>query len=374
MALRIGLTGGGTGGHLFPLTTVAKFIKEHYGQDQEVDFMFFGPISDLEVEIMDKNFIPYKKVMSGKMRRYVSANYLVDLFKLPIGIIQALWHLLWFMPDVVFAKGGFASVPVVMAARLYRIPVLVHESDAVPGIANKFLGSISNKIALTFKRAKIYFPKQRTIVTGNPVREESFGGSRDRGREFLKLRKEFKPVIFFIGGSQGAKLMNDRILSFLGDLLKKYQVVHQTGKAHFDYIVHEAERKGYKIEHSDYFPIAFVGDELRDLMALADVVVSRAGSTAISEIAANEKASILVPITKSANNHQRINAFEVSKEGGAIALEEDNFRRNLLLHHIDELISNPKVREKIEKNVVKFYHPNATERLAGEIVELAGRN
>lgn len=370
MALRIVLTGGGTGGHLFPLTTVAKKITEIEGEKRKVDFMFMGPVGELEKEIMESNQIQYKNILSGKIRRYISPHYVVDLLKLPLGFIQSLWHLLWFMPDVVFAKGGFASVPVVMAARLYRIPVLIHESDAIPGLANKFLGSISNKIAITFERARMYFPSPRTITTGNPVRQEALGGSREKGREILNLHKEFKPVIFFIGGSQGAKIINDRILEYLDDLLEKYQVVHQTGKSHYNYVVREAQRKGYKIEHSDYFPVAFLKDELKHVLALADVVVSRAGSTAISEIAANRKACILVPIKNSANDHQRINAFEVSKGGGAIVLEEDNFKKNILLHKIDDLLDNPQVRQKVETNIGKFYHPDANEKIATEILSL----
>ncbi len=371
MALRIVLTGGGTGGHLFPLTTVAKKIKEIVGKRKKIEFMFMGPAGELEKEIMENDQIQCKNILSGKMRRYVSPHYVIDLLKLPIGLIQSLWHLLWFMPDAVFAKGGFASVPVVIAARLYRVPVLIHESDAIPGLANKFLGSISNKIAITFERARMYFPSPRTLTTGNPVRQEVLGGSREKGREILNLHKEFKPVIFFIGGSQGAKIINDLVLEYLNDLLEKYQVIHQTGKSHYNYAVKEAQRKGFKIEHSDYFPVAFFKDELKHVFALADVVISRAGSTAISEIAANRKACILVPIKKSANDHQRINAFEVSKAGGAIVLEEDNFKKNILLHKIDDLLDNPQVRQKVETNIAKFYHPKATEKIAKELLSFS---
>ncbi|MEA2006952.1 MAG: undecaprenyldiphospho-muramoylpentapeptide beta-N-acetylglucosaminyltransferase [Patescibacteria group bacterium] len=370
MAKRIVLTGGGTGGHLFPLTTVAKKIREIHGGEEKIDFLFVGPVGELEKEVMDANQISQKNIKCGKLRRYASAQYITDLLKIPIGFIQALWHLLWYMPDAVFAKGGFASVPVVSAARLYGIPVLIHESDAIPGLANKFLGSISNKIAITFERARMYFPSPRTITTGNPVRMEVVNGDRQRGRDTLNLHKEFKPTVFFVGGSQGAKIINDRVLEYLDELLEKYQVIHQTGKSHYNHAVREAQRKGYKIEHSDYFPMAFLKDELKDVLALADVVVSRAGSTAISELAANRKASILVPIKESANDHQRINAFEVSKAGGAIVLEEDNFKKNILMHKIDELIENPKIREKVEAGIAKFYHPDATEQIAKEIISL----
>lgn len=371
MAIRIALTGAGSGGHLFPLVTVAKYLKKTFAEKQSFDFMFFGPMTKLEKEVMEKEMIPYKKVMSGKMRRYFSLLYFFDILKLPIGLLQALWQLFWYMPDVVFSKGGYASVPTVVAAKIYRIPVLIHESDAAPGMANNFLGSIANRVAITFERSRIHFPAPRTVLTGNPVKEEAIGGSREKGREFLNMHNESKPVILFLGGSQGAKTINDRILGMLDDLVEKYQVVHQTGISHYKYAFHEAQKRGYKIGHSDYYPMAFIKEELRDVIAVADVVVSRAGSTAISEIAANKKASILVPITRSANNHQRLNAYEVSKAGGAIVLEEDNFRKNLLLDSIEKLLKDGRLRAKLESNISKFHHPEATSKIADELLALA---
>ena len=368
MAKRIVLTGGGTAGHIRPLVTVADYIRKN--RNRKIDFLFLGPSTELERKIMDESNIPQKSVMSGKIRRYFSLLYFVDVFKLIFGFIQALWRLFWFMPDAVFAKGGFASVPVVVAAKLYRIPVLIHESDAVPGMANKFLGSISNRIALTFDRAKMYFPEPKTIVIGNPVREEVLNGNEEEGRRVVGMKKEYKPVIFFIGGSQGAQIINERILLNLNALLKKYQIIHQTGEKNIDFAKKEAQRKGCKIGHSDYYPIGFIGDEIKHFFALADVVVSRAGSTSISEIAANKKPSILIPIAKSANGHQRINAFEVSKAGGAVALEEKNFKKNILIHEIDKILGNEKFRNKLILNVEKFYHPEATKTLAKELLSL----
>ncbi len=364
MAKRIVLTGGGTGGHIVPLVTVANHIKKK----KDIEFLFLGPASELEKEIMDKNGIPQQNVMSGKVRRYFSLFYFVDIFKLLFGFLQAFWRLFWFMPDAVFAKGGYASVPVVAVARLYRIPVLIHESDAVPGMANKFLGSIANKIALTFERAKMYFPEPKTIVTGNPVQERFLGGSKEEGRRILGMEKEYKPVILFLGGSQGAQVINERVLLNINTLLKKYQIIHQTGKKHFDFAKKEAQRRGNKIGHSDYYPIPFYGNEIKHYLALADVVVSRAGSTTISEIAANAKPSILIPIAKSANGHQRINAFEVAKAGGAIAMEEKNFKKNILVHDIDKILNDEKFRNKLQTNIRKFYNFNATEMLAKELL------
>jgi len=371
MALRIALTGGGSGGHLYPLVSVVEYIREH--TNENVEFTFYGPKNELEKEIMTKHNIPHKGVLCGKMHRYMTPQYILELIKLPIGMIQALFFMLVYMPDVVFSKGGFASVPIVVAARIYRIPVLVHESDTIPGFANKFLGSICNKVAITFERARIYFPVHKTIMTGVPVKKDALGGNPMAAREKLGIHKEVKPILFVIGGSQGAQLINEKILLNLDEIIKYFQVIHQTGKAHFDYVKQEAQRKGYKLGRDDYYPIPFIEEGMNDILALADVVISRAGSTAISEIAANGKPSILIPITKSANNHQRINAFEVSKVGGAIVLEESNFRKTMIMHNLNDLINDDQLRAKLGENIRKFYHPDAAEKITAELIEMASK-
>ena len=367
--LRVALAGAGSGGHLFPLVTIAEYFRKELGD--EVDVRFFGPSTKLETEIMKKHNIAHKGILCGKLYRYMTPQYILDIIKLPIGLLQALFHMLAFMPDVVFSKGGFASVPVVIAARVYGIPVLLHESDSIPGLANKFLGSIANEVAITFERARVYFPAHKTVLTGVPVREEAMNGDPQKAKELLGIRKEVKPIVFVIGGSQGAKLVNEKILLNLEALVKNYQIIHQTGPTHFDYVKQEAHKKGFKAGHSDYYPMGFVKDEIGDIFALADVVISRAGATTISELAANKKPSILIPITESANNHQRINAFEVSRGGAAIALEESNFRKSMIIHNINKILADEELQGKLSENIGHFYHPKATENIAGELLKLA---
>lgn len=367
MSKRIVLAGGGTGGHLFPLITIAKYLRKN---SEKIDFLFLGPDGKLEKELMDKNKINRKKILSGKLRRYFSFKYLIDFLKFPIGFFQSLWFLLRYMPDVVFSKGGYASVPVVLAAKIYRIPVVIHESDAVPGVANKFLGSIANRIVINFERARIHFPESKTALLGIPVKESALGGNKDEGRSFLSMEKEVKPVVLFLGGSLGAQKINEVIVNSIDSLIKEFQVVHQTGEKHYNFISKEVERKGYKIEHSDYYPIAFIGDELKDLLTLADIVVSRAGATNIAEIAANKKPVVLVPITDSANNHQRINAYELAKKKAAVVLEEKNFSKNLLLFNLKEINTKEDFRDKLKKNIKQFYYPNATQKISEEILSL----
>ncbi|HHX58733.1 MAG TPA: UDP-N-acetylglucosamine--N-acetylmuramyl-(pentapeptide) pyrophosphoryl-undecaprenol N-acetylglucosamine transferase [Candidatus Moranbacteria bacterium] len=366
MALRIALTGGGSGGHLFPLIQVAKKIKE---QEPQAEFLFLGPKTDMEREIIEGAGISQRKVLSGKLYRYFTWGYLLNFVKIPLGLIQSLWHLLWYMPDAVFAKGGYASVPVVIAARIYAIPVLVHESDAQPGLANRFLGSIATKVALTFDRAKIHFPPTKTIVTGGPINPNVLGGDPEAGRNWLKIKKD-KPVLLILGGSQGAQIINKRIISFLPELIKRFQVVHQTGRNNFEEIKNLAQKQGYKVGHSDYHPVSFFGEEIKHIFALADVVISRSGATSIAEIAANKKPAILVPILHSANNHQRINAFEASRLGAAIVIEETNFKKNLVLTQLDQITNNTELKERLEKNIQKLYYPLAADKLAENILAI----
>jgi UDP-N-acetylglucosamine--N-acetylmuramyl-(pentapeptide) pyrophosphoryl-undecaprenol N-acetylglucosamine transferase len=367
---KIVLAGGGTGGHLFPLAAVADYIKNNYSSE-EFEFVYLGPNGKLENDVMKTINAKRKTVLSGKFRRYFSWQYFVDLIKIPIGFIQALFYLLIYMPDVVFAKGGYASVPVVVAAWLYRIPIIIHESDAKPGMANEFLGNVATRVALSFDRAKIHFAPSKTFVSGNPVSRRALNGSAEEGMHILGMKKRVKPVVFILGGSQGAELINRRILQALKPLVKEYQIIHQTGTDNYQSVVNEAERQGFKIGHSDYYPVSFIGDEIKHFYALADVIISRAGATTIAEISANEKLSILVPITKSANDHQRMNAFEIARIGGAIVLEEDNFKESMLLLRLNQLITNDEIRGKILENVGKFYNPQATELIAKELIRLA---
>ena len=368
--IRIVLAGAGSGGHLFPLVTVAKKIKEQLqNEDRGAQIIFIGPKGKMEEKIMNENQIPQKNILCGKLRRYFSLAYFSDAIKFPIGIIQSLWHLFWFMPDVVFAKGGFASVPVVISAKILFIPVVIHESDAMPGLANKFLGAIADKIAINFERAVIYFPPHKTFLSGIPVKEEAINGSKEKARAFLGMHKEVKPVVLFLGGSQGAKAINDKILFNIDALIKKYQIVHQIGEKNFEKVSKEVERKGYKISHSDYYPLGFVGKEIGDIYALADVIVSRAGATNIAEIGANGKPAIFVPIKKGANDHQRINAYEVARVNAGFVLEEDNFSLHLLNHFIDEILTKEDLRIKISQNIQKFfYYPDANEKIADEVL------
>lgn len=370
MKTKIVLAGGGSGGHLFPLITVMKKIQKDFGQESPVDFLFIGPNGEMEKNILDKEGVARKKILCGKLRRYFSLYYLLDLIKFPLGVIQSLWHLLLYMPDVVFAKGGYASVPVVLAAKFYFIPVVIHESDTVPGLANKFLGSIADRVAINFERSRMYFPKDKTFLAGLPVREDIASGSAEMARQFFHL-KEDKPVLLILGGSQGAEFINNQILSFLGSLTKKFQIIHQTGSGNFEKAVYLAKKAGFENGQSDYHPTAFLKEEMKDILALADVVVARSSATHIAEIAACRKPLVVIPGSISANNHQFINARELTLAGAAISVEEGNFTENIFFNFLNKLVDDKAYAQKMADNLFKFYFPLADEILAKEIITLA---
>jgi UDP-N-acetylglucosamine--N-acetylmuramyl-(pentapeptide) pyrophosphoryl-undecaprenol N-acetylglucosamine transferase len=362
--MRIVLTGGGTGGHLIPLVAVAKKIKE---KNPDAEFLFIGPKGDLEKSIMESAGIPVKNILAGKMRRYFALANFLDFFKIPIGVFQSLWFLLWYMPDAIFSKGGYASVPAVLAGWAYRIPILVHESDANPGLANSMLAKFSKRVAVSYPSAEYYFPKDQSVLTGNPLRSDIAGGNAESARDKFNFVAS-KKVIFVIGGSSGARSLNNKILGILPELLREYQVVHQTGIKNYEEVSKKAGELGIKAGHGGYFPIAFIGEEIKDIFALSDLVISRAGANSISEIAANAKPSILIPLETAANGHQRMNAYAIAKNGGCVVLEENNLGPHILFGKIREIMNDEEFRKKLSDNIKSFYHPDAAEKIADGIL------
>jgi len=367
MSLRIVLTGGGTGGHIFPLLAVAKKIKE---KKPEAEFLFLGPSEKMEKELMAKEGIPLKEIACGKMRRYFSLSNFTDFFKVPIGILQSLWHLLVYMPDAIFSKGGYASLPVVLAGWVYRIPIMIHESDSVPGLSNSILGKFSDAVAVSYPQAEEYFPPSQVVLTGNPLRGDIAQGNVQKAREKFSL-SEFKKVIFVLGGSQGAQVINEKILEILPELLPKYQIIHQTGEAHIESVKKHAGELGIKTEHDDYYPIAnYANEDLKDILKVADLVISRSGANSISEIAANGKPAIFIPLMGSANNHQKMNAYSLAKVGACMVLEENNLGQNIFLKNINDLMENQELQNKLSEAIKAFYHPDAANRIADEILKI----
>ncbi len=360
---RVVLSGGVSGGHTFPLIAVARALREQFPQG--IEFLFLGSQGAFEREAMAAENIPAQYILTGKIRRYFSVQNFIDPFKVPLGIIQSLWKLLVFMPDVVFAKGGAASVPVVIAAWLYRIPVVIHESDAVAGRANRFLARFATRIAIAYPSAREYFPKDRTALTGNPVRTEILAGDATRALTAYGLSAE-KPTIAVLGGSQGAMVLNQALLHILPDLLRQgVQIIHQTGKENQESVEKVVRENGIIPEQQGYVIRGFFSaTELADILALTSVVLSRAGAGSIAELAATKKAAILVPLLGAANDHQRMNAYDIAGIGGAVVIEEPNLGEHILSQKIFELLGQPELRAAMGEKMNAFYHPDAAMVLA----------
>lgn len=373
---RIVLTGGISGGHTFPLVAVARVLRKKvptvfFSDAGNVEFLFIGSHGRFESTAMAEEGIAVRYVFTGKWRRYFSVRNFIDILRLPIGFIQALWHLFLFMPDAVFSKGGSASVPVVVAAWMYRIPVLIHDSDAVAGRANRFLAHFSTRIAIAYPSARSFFPREKTVLTGNPVREELLLGERARASASFGLSLE-KPTLLILGGSQGAQTLNKAILAIVPSLLEKnIQVIHQTGDKHYEDIVASVTAYGLKIGESGYIPRAFLtAPELADAFAVATLVISRAGAGSIAELAMLGKPSILVPLIGAANDEQRMNAYDVAALGGALVLEEPNLGEHILLGKINELLADPVLQKTMGEKLRAFAHPDAAEKIADGIIAL----
>lgn len=365
---RVVLTGGVSGGHTFPLIAVARAIRK---KNSSAELLFIGPRGRFEKEAMENEHIPIKYIAVGKWRRYFSLKNFIDPFKLLFGFVQTLWYLFLFMPDAVFAKGSAASAPVVIAAWLYRIPVLIHDSDAAAGKANRFLSHFASRVAIAYPSAHNFFPTNKTAMTGNPVRAEILTGDASRSAKRFGLSLE-KPLVLVLGGSQGAQVLNRAALSILPSLLEKnIQVLHQTGRKNYEDVVDSVKEHGLKIGESGYTPWPFFSaEELADALSQATLVVSRAGAGSIAELAAASKAAILIPLMNAANDEQRLNAYDVAALGGALVLEEPNLGEHILFQKIDELLNDAELRKTMAVKLHSFYHPNAADAIADGVMSL----
>lgn len=373
--MRIALTGGGSGGHLFPILAVVQEIKKLVadnvfqipaGEGTEVEFMFLGPPT-VGQELLAEAGVAHKTIMAGKLRRYADWQNVWDIFKIPAGLAQSLWHLFWFMPNAVFSKGGYGSVPVVIAAWIYRIPVIIHESDSVPGLANKICALFSRRVAISFNEAAKYFPPKKTALVGNPVRASLLGGSKESAKQVFNLTL-MKPVLLVLGGSQGAQAINDLVFTSLMLVSPRCEIIHQCGAANVELA---KQMLGDKAP-ADYHLFSFLDNEqMRQALAAADLVVARAGAGTIAEIAALGKASILIPLPNAAADHQLKNATEFAELGATVIMEEMNLTPHLFQNEIFSLLDNPDLLKKMGERAKQFNRPDAAQRLAQEILNLA---
>ncbi len=369
--MKIIFTGGGSGGHFYPIIAISESIQKIAKEKKLIspEMYFFAPSPYNQGLLYDHN-IEYKKVTAGKMRRYFSLLNFTDFFKTIWGVFGALLDVFDIYPDVVFSKGGFGSFPTVLAARLLRIPVVVHESDSVPGRANKWAGKFATRVALSYKEAAEYFPSKKVAYTGQPVLEERLTPITNNASEFFGFDKSV-PTIFIIGGSQGAETINNAILDILPDLVKNFQIIHQTGQSNIDVMKESAA--AILLENPNkkrYKPFGYLNSlEMRMASGTCDLVISRGGST-IFEIASWQKPSIIIPITKSNSNHQTKNAFAFAKNGACTVLQEENLKAHILLAEIRKITENKEVSDKMIVGTKNFFKPGASDIIARELLSI----
>ncbi len=370
--MKIVFTGGGTGGHFYPIIAVAEAVRARAAAEKTLPpTLYYMAPEPYDARVLFDNELIFKKTSAGKMRRYFSLQNFTDLFKTAWGVLGAMIEMYSIYPDVVFAKGGYVSFPALIAARFYRIPVVIHESDSVPGRLNKWAGKFATRIAVSYPEAASFFPKDKVAYTGNPVRKGIEKAISNGAAEFFNLEQGV-PTILILGGSLGAQLINEVVLDSLPELVKTCQVIHQTGKKNFE------EVKGTasvilkdNVYAARYKPLDYFDDlSMRMAAGLADVIVSRAGST-IFEIASWEKPAIIIPITDSNGDHQRKNAFNYARTGAASVIEEVNLTSHVLVSEINRLRENPAERERMKAAAQAFYRPDAAAKIAQVIIEIA---
>ncbi|MBI3458740.1 UDP-N-acetylglucosamine--N-acetylmuramyl-(pentapeptide) pyrophosphoryl-undecaprenol N-acetylglucosamine transferase [Candidatus Azambacteria bacterium] len=373
--MRILLTGSGGGGHLIPLIAVVKELKKLASELNLIDleYVYVGPKieTNFSRQLLLNEDIKIKAIMAFKLRRYFSIHNFIDIIKIPIGLIQSLIILFFYMPNIVFSKGGYGTIPVVIVSWLYRIPVIIHESDLIGGKANIFASRFAQKILVSFSRSLKYFPPIKTALVGNPVRLDLTTGSKENGRKYFQINSQ-KPIILVMGGSTGAQKINDLILNSLAELTKKYEIIHLTGENNYQKIIKEIEVEIPGDLREFYHPYPSLGAEMKDAYALADLIISRSGASAIFEIALVGKPSILIPIGNSANNHQREDAYEFEKFGGTKVIEENNLTFHILITSISEILDNQSTYAQMSQAAKSFATPESARIIAIEILKSAG--
>lgn len=374
--MKIVITGGGTGGHFYPLLAVVDAILEECREQKILDpyIYYTGPNPYNSKELFDRD-IKFVRIPAGKKRinpkGMAIINNFIDIFRMGFGVCVAVVKIFTIFPDVVFAKGGFSSFPTLFAARVLGIPVVIHESDSVPGRVSMWASKFAKKIAVSFKESAEYFDEKKTAYTGQPVRSELLTPLKVGAYEYLNLDPGLK-TISILGGSLGAKKINDMIIQVLPELVKTYQVVHQTGKANFEIVKGMSKLTLEGATNPDrYKPMDYLNMmSMRMLGGISDVIISRAGS-GIFEIAAWGVPSILIPITDSNGDHQRKNAFNYLRSGACEVIEESNLSGQILLNEIHRILSNPPLQDKMRKSALAFSTPNAAKTIAHEVLNIA---
>lgn len=351
---KIILTGGGTAGHVTPNIALLPGLRK-----AGFSISYIGSYNGIEKQLAEEQDIPYYGISSGKLRRYFDMKNFSDPFKVLKGLGQSIRLMRRLNPDIVFSKGGFVSVPVILAAKLCHVPSIIHESDLTPGLANKLAIPNAAKVCCNFPETLKYLPEGKAVLTGSPIRSGLLSGNKENARKLCGFTDE-KPVLFVVGGSSGSKFINDSIRALLPDLLKTYQVVHMCGKGNLEESL--SQTAGYK-------QYEYIGAELNDIFALADLVVSRAGANSICELLALHKPNILIPLSANASRGDQIlNAQSFEKQGYSVVVREEAITPDFLLNIIQKTYKD---RERYINAMQKSSMINSVEKIISLIEETA---
>ena len=369
--LRLAITGGGTGGHVLPALAVVDELRQ---RGALADLIWIGSSGGVESQAADEAGIRFVAIPTGKLRRYLSLRNLTDAARIPLGVLAARRALAAFSPDVVLSTGGFVSVPAVVAARGIA-PVLTHEQTAILGLANRINARFADVLAVSHSQTESLAARLhgRVVVTGNPIRTGLTAGDRSRGLQRLGFEAA-SPVVYVTGGARGASPINQRIAALLPGILEQAQIVHQTGplsaNADVSNLSQLKETLPEAVRHR-YYVVEFLGEELPDIYAVADLVVGRAGAGTIAELAYVGLPAILVPLPGARGDEQAVNARVLGDIGAAVVIAQQNATPERLQMEILALLKDPDRRALMATAARTIARPEAAARLSDELISLA---
>ncbi len=374
--MKIVLVGGGTGGHFYPLVAVAEALEDICKERNllEPELIYVGPEPFDKAALMEHDIV-WENSPAGRIRRYASMLNVLDSFKTLAGTIKSIFQLYRLYPDVIFSTGGFAAFPTLFGAKLLRIPVVIYDADATPGRVSLWSAKFAQKIGVAHPEAATRFParvQDKIARIGHPIRKEIEAPAKDGGHEFLKLDKTV-PTIFIMGGSQGAQTINETVISALPELVSRYNVIHQAGAANLDEVVNISR---VVLENSQYATRYRAFGLLNTLAmkmsaGIASVILARAGSGTIFEIASWGIPAILVPIPEDISHDQTNNAFSYARSGAAEVIEQRNLAPHILIAEIDRIVGDSEGRAKMAAAAKQFARPQAAYKIASMLVEIA---
>ena len=369
--MRILFTGESLKGYLYPIIAVYEKLEKLANESNfdSLEVMLISSKSHFLQEMLEGRGIPYKVIQAAKQRNSFSPLIFIDFFKFIIGFFQSIIYVFNYMPDVIFSKGGHVSLPVIMVGWIFRIPIIIHESDAVASPMDKFMFRFAKKVAVSFSDSKEIYVSPKVFFSGNPIISFVTQGNKEKSMKNFVLNKE-KPVIFIMAGSKGAEEINSLVAEILPDLLRDYQIIHQCGIVNYDKVRSNVEKMNIP-NLNDYHLFPFFRERAGDAYAACDLVISRAGANTVAEIMFVGKPSILIPLASAISDKQKKNAFHYSESGAAILLSEKNLKPHLLLNVIHEIFQSHLKAIEMQRAARRLARPEAARKIAEEIIKIA---